>query len=84
MRRDFLHRLIEKYLEHLIDSVQVLRPHCRNFKANDFRHYCAAACPGTCQAHMRCTAAIVESVHEIWRNRFFLLLSADTEPIRVT
>ena len=26
--------------------------------------------PGTCQAHMRCTAAIDESVHQVWRNRF--------------
>ena len=61
MRRDFLNQLIEKYFEQLIDSGRVLRPHCRNFKANDFTH---------CQAHMRCTAALDESVHQIWRNRF--------------
>ena len=66
MRRDFLNRLIEKYFEQLIDSVRVLLPHWRNFKANDFKHYCAAAC----QAHMQCTAALDESVHQIWRNRF--------------
>ena len=70
MRRGFLYRLIEKYFEQLIDSIRVLRPHCCNFKTNDFRHYCAAACAGTCQAHMRCTMAIDESVHQIWRNRF--------------
>ena len=64
MRRDFLYRLNEKYFEQLIDWVRVLRPHCRNFKANDFKHYCAAACAGTCQAHMRCTAAIDEWVHQ--------------------
>ena len=70
MRRDFLNQLIEKKFEQLIDSVRVLQPHCRNFKANDFKHYCAAACAGTCQAHMRCAAAIDESVHQTWRNRF--------------
>ena len=70
MRRDFLNRLIEKYFEQLIDSVRDLRPHCRNVKANDFKHYCAAACTGICQAHMRCTAALDELVHQIWRNRF--------------
>ena len=70
MRRDFLNRLIEKKFEQLSDWVRVLRPHCRNFKANDFTHYCAAACAGTCQAHMQCTAALDESVHQIWRNRF--------------
>ena len=63
MHRDFLNRLIEKYFEQLIDSVRVLRPHCRNVKENDFKHYCAAACTGTCQA-------LDESVHQIWRNRF--------------
>ena len=68
MRRDFLNRLIEKYFEQLIDSVRVLRPHCRNFKANNFKHYCAAACARICQAHMQCTAAIDESVDQIWRN----------------
>ena len=56
MRRDFLYQLIEKYFEQLIDSLP-------NFKANGLRHFCAAACPGTCQAHMQCTAAIDESVH---------------------
>ena len=50
MRRDFLYRLIEKYFEQLIDSVLVIQPHCCNFKANDFEHYCAA---------------IDESVHQI-------------------
>ena len=60
MRRDFLYRLIEKYFEQLIDSVWVLRPHWRNFKANDFKHYCAAACARhTCglpqQLMNRCT-----------------------------
>ena len=70
VRRDFLYRLIEKYFEQLIDSVWVLWPHCRNFKANDFKHHCATACASTCQAHMRCTSAIDESVHQIWRNRF--------------
>ena len=70
MRRDFLNRLIEKYFEQLIDSVRVLRPHCRYSKANDFTHYCGAACAGTCLTHMRCTAALDESVHQIWRNRF--------------
>ena len=54
----------------VIDSVRVLRPHRHNFKANDFKHNDAAACDGTCQAHIRCTA-IDESVHQIWRNRFF-------------
>ena len=53
MQRDFLNQLIEKYFEQLIDTVRVLRPHWRNFKANNFKHYCA----GTCQAHMQCTAA---------------------------
>ena len=62
MRRDFLYRLIEKYFEQLIESVRVLRPHCRNFKANDSKHYCAAACADISQAHMRCTAAIDESL----------------------
>ena len=66
MRRDFLYRLFEQ----LINSVRVLRPHCRNFEANDFKYYCAAACAGTCQAHMLCTAAIDESLHQIWHNRF--------------
>ena len=47
-----------------------IRPHCSNFKTNDFKHYCAAACAGTCHAHMRCTSAIDESVHQIWLNRF--------------
>ena len=70
MRRDFGYRLIEKYFDQLIDSVRVLRPHCRNSKANDFQCYCAAACAGTCQAHMRCTAAIGESVKQIWHNIF--------------
>ena len=70
MGRDFLNRLIEKYFEQLIDSVRVLRPHCCNFKANNFTHYCAAACAGTCEAHMRCSTAIDESVHQMWRNRF--------------
>ena len=70
MRRDFLNRLIEKYFEQLIDSVQVLQPHCRIFKSNNSKHYCAAAWAGTCQAHMRCTAALDELVHQIWRNRF--------------
>ena len=60
MGRDFLYRLIEKYFEKLIDSVRVLRPHCRNFKANDFKHYCALAWAGTCQANMRCTTVIDE------------------------
>ena len=67
MQREFLNRLIEKYFEQLIGSVQVLWPHCRNFKANDFKHYCAAASAGTYQAHMRWTD---ELVHQIWRNRF--------------
>ena len=70
MRRDFLYRLVEKYLKQLIDSVPVLRSLCRNFKENYFKHYCAAACAGTYHAHMRCTAAFAESVHQIWRNRF--------------
>ena len=70
MRRDFLYQLIENYFEQLINSVRGLRPHCRNFKANDFKHYGAAARAGTCQAHMRCRAAIDKSVHLIWRNRF--------------
>ena len=70
MLRDYLFPLNEKYFEQLIDSVRVLRPHCHNFKANDFKHYCDAACPGTCQAHMQCTAAMDESVHQIWSNRF--------------
>ena len=73
MRRDFLNRLIEKYFEQLIDSVRVLRPYCRNFKANDFKHYCAAACAGTCQAHMQCTVTIDESLHQIGRNKLFTL-----------
>ena len=64
MRRDLLNRLIEKYFEQLIDSVRVLRPHCRNVKANNFKHNCAAACTGTCQAHVSCTAALDESVHQ--------------------
>ena len=50
-RRDFLNRLIEKYFKQLIDSVRVLRPHCRNVKANDFKHYSAAACTGTYARH---------------------------------
>ena len=70
MRRDFLNRLIKKYFKQFIDSFRVLRPHCRTFRADDFKHYCAVACAGTCQAHMRCTAVIDESVHQIWRNRF--------------
>ena len=70
MRRYFWYRLIEKYFEQLIDSVRVLRPHCCNSKANDFQRYCAAACAGICQAHMRCTVAIGESVNQIWRNIF--------------
>ena len=70
MGRDFKYRLIEKYFEQLIDSVCFLQPHCRNFEANNFKHYCAAACTSTCQAHMQCTAAIDESVHQIWRIRF--------------
>ena len=70
MRRDILNQLIEKYFEQLIDSVRVLRPYCRNVKTNDFKHYCAAACTCTCQAHVRCTAALDESVHQIWRIRF--------------
>ena len=70
MRRDFLYLLIEKYFKQLIDWGRVLGPDCRNFKANDFKHYCAATCAGICQARMRCTAAIDESVHQIWRNRF--------------
>ena len=53
MGRDFWYRLIEKYFEQLIASVRVLRPHCCNSKANDFEHYCAAACAGTCQTQMR-------------------------------
>ena len=59
-----------KIFRKIIDLVRVLRPHCRNFKANDFNHCCAAACASTCQAHMWCTAAIDESVHQIWDNRF--------------
>ena len=39
MQRDIL----KKYFERLIDSVRVLRPHCHNFKANNFEHYCAVA-----------------------------------------
>ena len=70
MRRDFLNRLIKKHFKQLIDSVRALRPHCHNFKVNDFKHYCAAVCAGTFQAHMWCTAAIDESMHQIWRNRF--------------
>ena len=70
MRRDLSNRLNENYIEQLIDSVRVLRPHCLNFKANDFEQYCVVACAGTCQAQMRFTAAIDESVHQIWRNRF--------------
>ena len=70
MGRDFLNQLIEKYFEQLIDSVRVKRPHCRYFKAKNFTHYCAAACAGTCQTHMRCTAALDESLRQIWRNRF--------------
>ena len=59
-----------KYFEQLINSVRVLRPYWQIFKANEFKHYCAAACAGTCQAHMRCTAAIDELVHQICCNRF--------------
>ena len=70
MRKDFWYRLIEIFFEQLNDSVRVLRPHCRNSKANDFQSYCAAACAGTCQAHMLCTVAIGESVNQIWRNIF--------------
>ena len=70
MRRDFFNRLVEKYLEQLIDSVRVLQTHCRYVKANHFKHYCATACAGTCQARMRCTAALDEWEHQIWRNRF--------------
>ena len=51
MRRDLLNRLIEKYLEQLIDSVRVLQPHCRNVKTKHFKHYCAAACAGTIARH---------------------------------
>ena len=72
MRRDFFNQLIEKYFEQLIGSVRVLQPHCCNFKANDFEHYCAAACAGTCQALMGCTAALDEWVHQTWRNLFAL------------
>ena len=39
MRRDFSYPLIKIYFEQLSDSVRVLRPHCRNFKANNFQHY---------------------------------------------
>ena len=70
MRRDFWYRLIEKYFEQLIASVRVLRPHAvvlRRMILNIIvpRHALAHA-----KAHMRCTVAIDESVHQIWRNRF--------------
>ena len=55
MRRDFLYRLIEKYFKQLIDSVRVLQPHCRNVKANDFKHCCAAR---HAPAHARHTCGV--------------------------
>ena len=63
MPRDFWYRLIEKYFEQLIDSVRVLRRTILNIIV--LRH-----APAHANAHMRCTAAIDESVHQIWRNRF--------------
>ena len=51
MRSDFFYQLIEKKFKQSINSVWVLRPHWRIFKANNLKHYCAAA-------HMQCTAAI--------------------------
>ena len=65
MRRDFLNQLIEKYFEQLIDSVEfyshidvILRQTVLNIVV-----------PRHAPAHMRCTAALDESVHQIWRNR---------------
>ena len=54
MRRDLLYPLIKKYFEQLIDLVRVLRPHCCNFKVNDFKHYCAWHAP----AHARLTCGV--------------------------
>ena len=66
MGRDFLNQLIEKYFEQLIDSVRVKWPHCRYFKAKNFTHAPAHA-RHTCGVH---TAALDESLRQIWRNRF--------------
>ena len=50
--RRFFESIDRKIFRTINHSVRVLRPHFRNFKANDFKHYCAAACVGTYQAHM--------------------------------
>ena len=69
MRRDFWYRLIEKYFQQLIDSVRVLRPHAVVLRRTILNIIVPQNAPAHAKTHMRCTAAIDESVHQIWRNR---------------
>ena len=70
MRIDFRYRLIEKYFKQLIDSVRVLWPHAVVLRRTILHIIVLRHAPAHAKAHMRCTAAIDESVHQIWRNRF--------------
>ena len=66
--------------EQLSDSVRVLRPHCRNFEANDLKNYCAAACAGT---HAEVPRQLMNRCTKYGAIDLFTLES-DTEPVCVT
>ena len=70
MRKDFWYRLIKKYFEQLIDSVRVLRPHVVVLRRTILNIIVPQHTPPHAKTHMRCIAAMDESVHQIWRNKF--------------